>query len=148
MYTKSIAKSLVLKREKEALKNIALSIRTAKRCLKDTFRQRSIINEGNHTKIIWGSLSPREFKRKIIYLKFEFRHRHIAYCLVRGRTYEQIENKTRSPANKDLISELKKKLEKDIYFRIAILFSEQKATRMSEEDRDSILGICKKGVLK
>lgn len=26
---------------------------------------------------------------------WEFRHRHIAYCLLRGRTMEQIERKTR-----------------------------------------------------
>jgi len=29
---------------------------------------------------------------KVFILKREFRHRHIAYCMLRGRTYEQIEN--------------------------------------------------------
>jgi hypothetical protein len=28
----------------------------------------------------------------IEFLKYEFRHKHIAYCQLRGRTYEQIEN--------------------------------------------------------
>ena len=37
-------------------------------------------------------------------LRHEWRHKHIAYCIMRGRTYEQIENPSSdNPANTTLI---------------------------------------------
>lgn len=33
-----------------------------------------------------------EIESKIYRLKVEFRHKHIAYCMLRGRSYEQIES--------------------------------------------------------
>jgi hypothetical protein len=36
------------------------------------------------------------------FLKFEFRHRHIAYCMLRGRSYEQIERKFREGHEPDM----------------------------------------------
>ena len=41
----------------------------------------------------------------------EFRHLHIAYCLFRGRTIEQIEPKTEKKRNEDWIKDLKSKIE-------------------------------------
>ena len=45
--------------------------------------------------------------------KRNYRHKHIAYCLVRGRSYEQIEPKTRedNKPNWDLISHYQGKLQ-------------------------------------
>ena len=40
--------------------------------------------------------SKRTWKHKPYYDCQEFRHRHIAYCLIRGRTMEQIENVDRN----------------------------------------------------
>jgi hypothetical protein len=40
-------------------------------------------------------------------LKFEARHKHIAYCLIRGRTYEQIERKTRTEPDWIYINKIK-----------------------------------------
>ena len=41
-------------------------------------------------------------------LSYTYRHKHIAYCLLRGRTREQIENKVRedNKPNEDYIQEL------------------------------------------
>ena len=37
----------------------------------------------------------------------EFRHKHIAYCMLRGRTYEQIENYCRETPDFDWIGNIK-----------------------------------------
>jgi hypothetical protein len=44
----------------------------------------------------------------LLKLRSEYRHKHIAYCLMRGRSYEQIEPKCRegNKPNKDLIQEI------------------------------------------
>jgi len=40
-----------------------------------------------------------------------YRHRHIAYCLARGRTYEQIERKCDEPPDEYRIALLRKEIE-------------------------------------
>ena len=44
----------------------------------------------------------------LIFLKRDYRHRHIAYCLLRGRKIEEIEKKTReeNKPNQTLIQEI------------------------------------------
>lgn len=44
----------------------------------------------------------------LLKLRSEYRHKHIAYCLMRGRSYEEIEPKCRenNKPNKDLIQEI------------------------------------------
>lgn len=44
---------------------------------------------------------------KIDRRKDDFRHKHIAYCMLRGRTYEQIENYCKVPPNFDVINSIK-----------------------------------------
>ena len=61
---------------KEALKKIVPQIKQAKLDLKDAQR--------NNT-ADWKTF------RNVYVLKKEFRHKHIAYCLVKGRKYEEIE---------------------------------------------------------
>jgi len=43
-----------------------------------------------------------------IHLKRDYRHKHIAYCMLRGRTYEQIEQKCRenNKPNMDIVKEI------------------------------------------
>jgi hypothetical protein len=43
---------------------------------------------------------------KIFKLKYEFRHKHIAYCQLRGRKYEEIESTTHTDPNFDYIKEI------------------------------------------
>jgi len=40
--------------------------------------------------------------------KKEYRHKHLAYCMMRGRTYEEIENKCRedNKPNMDIVKEI------------------------------------------
>ena len=42
-----------------------------------------------------------KISRTSYYPSWEFRHRHIAYCLLRGRTIEQIERKVRDDNQRD-----------------------------------------------
>jgi len=60
--------------KKEELKDMARKLRALKQARKPK-------NENYHPGINW----------EIYKLKRQYRHEHIAYCLVRGRTYEQIE---------------------------------------------------------
>src|SRR4030043_392970 len=78
---------------KEELKVSAVEIRELKNETKETQKK------GNYA----GSLQYALFK-----LSREYRHKHIAYCLMRGRSYEQIERKCRegNEPNKDLIQEI------------------------------------------
>jgi len=41
-----------------------------------------------------------------IYLKSNYRHKHIAYSLMRGRTYEQIEPTCRNKPDMDRVKEI------------------------------------------
>jgi hypothetical protein len=75
-----------MKTLKQELKLLVASIREHKCKFKDL--QRS------------GSSSWEEWS-KLCKSQFEFRHKHIAYCLLRGRTLEQIESSgSRCPKEK------------------------------------------------
>ena len=71
---------------KQELKNLIKIIITHKNNFKDSQRK------GKHS---WVDLQT--FSRA----QWEYRHRHIARCLLRGRTYEQIEQKTRDDNKPD-----------------------------------------------
>ena len=43
------------------------------------------------------------FQYKVLRLAYDFRHRHIAYCMLRGRDYEEIEVFTKNPPDFDLV---------------------------------------------
>jgi hypothetical protein len=47
-------------------------------------------------------------RRELYKAQYEFRHKHISYCMIRGRTYEQIEPKVRegNEPNKTHLSNL------------------------------------------
>ena len=47
-------------------------------------------------------------RREVQKAKYEFRHEHIAYCMVRGKTYKQIERSVRenNEPNEDYIEQL------------------------------------------
>jgi hypothetical protein len=61
---------------KQSLKELSQKIRTLK-------TSRKLKNRNDRP--LW------DIELEIYHAKREFRHRHIAYCLVRGRTYEEIE---------------------------------------------------------
>jgi hypothetical protein len=82
-----------IKSKKYYLKGLSTQIRELKREFKELEKKRE----------------PREPKRREVKkAKYEFRHEHIAYCIARGRTYEQIEQKVRedNEPNQDYIREL------------------------------------------
>jgi len=111
----NLSKSFVISQEKQKLKDLSKNIRIVKKFLKETQQKASYINSENHRRqVIWGNLSPGYLETDIRNLKFEYRHLHIAYCLFRGRKYEQIENKTKNPPDMKyihkLVGELNKKL--------------------------------------
>jgi len=78
---------------KEELKEMAVKIKETKIETKDTQKK------GEYA----GSLQYALLK-----FRREYRHKHIAYSLMRGRSYEQIEPKCRegNEPNKDLIQEI------------------------------------------
>ena len=78
-----------IKQIKEEQKALAKSIREQKIAFKNA--QREIGN--------WQAYE--KFGCKLHKLQWEFRHRHIARCLLRGRTMEQIENKNRDDNKPD-----------------------------------------------
>lgn len=135
------ATSIVLKKEKTELKSLALSIKTAKNCLKETQQKLSIINEANHRKIwVWGNLMPSTLEKMISELKIEYRHRHIAYCLTRGRKYAQIENKVKNKPKSELITKYQNKLKDNIFLREEILRINEDKIRLDEEDLNKLFG--------
>ena len=79
---------------KNELKNKAVEIRNLKAQIKEKMRNHDF--SGHHQFFL--------FK-----LKREYRHRHIAYCLLKGRTYKQIETKCAedNDPNKNLIEKYK-----------------------------------------
>lgn len=52
------------------------------------------------------NLEQYEIQYRIDKRKDEFRHTHIAYCMLRGKTYEQIENHCRVLPNFNRINKL------------------------------------------
>jgi len=61
--------------------------------------------------------------------QWEYRHRHIARCLIRGRTYEQIEQKTRNDnkPSKDLIEKYKKEYMTRFQEQAEVIYAESYA---------------------
>jgi len=74
------------------LKNLAVEIRTNKVEMKKYQKD----NSG------YGG----DFHRILYRLKYECRHKHIVYCQLRGRTYEEIESHSRVKPNFDYIKEI------------------------------------------
>lgn len=54
-----------------------------------------------------------EVERQVTWRKDEFRHKHIAYCMLRGRKYEQIENFCRVSPDFDRINDIMGKHEQE-----------------------------------
>jgi len=80
------------KKMKQYLKDLSTKIRKIKDELKNYQRK----NNG------YGG----KFYKELFKLKYEFRHQHIAYCLARGRKYENIEEpREGNGPNFDLIQE-------------------------------------------
>lgn len=84
-----------MKTIKESLKAQAAQIRTLKDAINSGMR------EG---KYVWKEQSA------ILSAQRKFRYEHVAYCLLRGRTYEQIENYTK-PENAIDMDSVKKIME-------------------------------------
>jgi len=80
---------------KEELKQLAKDLRIQKNLFKSKQR------EGTDS---WTDLRNKD------QLKFEYRHRHIARCLLRGTSYESIEPKVRlgNEPNMDTVESFKK----------------------------------------
>ena len=70
----------IYKQIKEELKELASKIRPSKQTLKDLHRANP-----KDMQLIWKEI------RTLYTIKKEYRHRHIARCLLRGRSYDQIE---------------------------------------------------------
>jgi hypothetical protein len=51
-------------------------------------------------------ISQWEAQSQINWRKDEFRHKHIAYCMLRGRKYEQIENCCKVSPNFDRVNKI------------------------------------------
>ncbi len=70
------------KQLKQYLKETAATIRTTKHCVKNHQRK----HNGSHP---WQGECGESIRK----LQYEYRHHLIAYSILRGRTYEQVENK-------------------------------------------------------
>ena len=55
-----------------------------------------------------------EVQEQVDWRKDDFRHKHIAYCMLRGRKYEQIENFCKVFPNFDRINEIMEKYEPQV----------------------------------
>lgn len=90
----------LLREVKEQLKIWAKEIRTLKRSRKQDKR---------NGRVLW------EIEYDIQSLKWSFRHHHIAYCEIRGRSREEIEcPREGNPASQDKIDQLKEKWDNKI----------------------------------
>lgn len=74
-----------LSKTKTHLKELAANIRTTRQNFRSA--QRGSIPAETLSTPMWKT------PMHLASLAYEFRHKHIAYCLLRGRTYEEIENK-------------------------------------------------------
>jgi hypothetical protein len=81
---------------KNSQKKLALEIKELKNQIKTLQKER-------------GSGAACIQQGEVVSLKRTYRHRHIAYCLLRGRQYEQIESRRREGNEPDwnLIQEVK-----------------------------------------
>lgn len=73
-----------LKKEAIALRAIKIDIKTTQKKYQDASYKQS----------------------ELLSMKWDFRHRFIAYCLMRGRTYKQVEKKCRVDPNHEWIQEV------------------------------------------
>jgi len=100
----------MFKEIKERLKNYASEIKSLK-------GKRKLSNRGN--------LDLSEIESKIFQLKYHFRHNHIAYCEIRGRTREQIEKPSKfNPPNQSYIDKIKTEILKKVQDEQAIRFNQ------------------------
>lgn len=92
----------MFKKIKELLKAEALELRAFKAHTKEAQRTKKpeFTTWPEYHKCWLAQPSRLHYKKK------EYRHMHIAYCMLRGRTYEQIEPKVRegNPVNADLLN--------------------------------------------
>lgn len=79
----------IKKQIKENLKILALEVRETKLIFKQAQRDASKLKEIPTS--IWTVIFRAETRKNT--LKSSFRHKHIARCLLRGRSYKQIERK-------------------------------------------------------
>ena len=83
-----------IKSKKFYLKGLSHQLRQYKQELRQfhkDFREMSFNEANEKHKNRWSYQIERDIKKA----KYEFRHEHIAYCLARGRSYEQVEQKVR-----------------------------------------------------
>jgi len=83
-----------IKSRKYFLKGLSQQIRELKRELKQYYTDVRNMKWSDVEKKYKGRYSYT-IERDIKKAKYEFRHQHIAYCLARGKTYEQVEQKVR-----------------------------------------------------
>lgn len=74
---------------KNELKKLALEVREAKNKRNECFRSGDIQKAGSS-------------QYDVLNIKYEIRHKHIAYCIMRGRSYAQIEPKVREGNEPDM----------------------------------------------
>ena len=96
-----------IKSRKYFLKGLAQQLRELKRELRQYYDDRNTMKWSDVEKKYKGRYSYK-IESDIKKAKYEFRHQHIAYCLARGRSYEQIESKVRenNEPNQEYIREL------------------------------------------
>jgi len=95
--------------KKYYLKGLAIQLREIKKELRQYYTDFRELNykkarEKYEKSGRWSYIIEHDIKKA----KYEFRHQHIAYCLARGKTYEQIEQKVRegNEPNQDYIEQL------------------------------------------
>jgi len=86
---------------KEQLKKMSERLKQLRHEIADTQRKGNVASD---------LMSEQSFTKR------EFRHRHIAYGLLRGRTYEQIENKVKegNEPNFQRVEDLKRKFQEEL----------------------------------
>lgn len=89
------------------IKGLAQQLRELKRELRQYYDDINSMKWPDVEKKYKGRYSY-DIERDIKKAKYEFRHQHIAYCLARGRSYEQVEQKVRenNEPNQDYIGKL------------------------------------------
>jgi hypothetical protein len=95
---------------KNELKQLATDLRHFKNVRNTSFRSHSILRVPSY-------LSDAQMAQYNIWKrKYEYRHKHIAYCQLRGRRREQIERPASwNLPNEDYILELMEKYQKVMY---------------------------------
>jgi len=94
------------------------------RCLTRKFKEELILEANalrvlkQDTKVTQKDRKPAgHLQSKIHTSKFAIRHRHLAYCMLRGKTYEQCERKVRE-GNKANMLHVKKIIQDYTYVKI------------------------------